>query len=338
MIRTLIIDDSAVARAMIRDFLESDDSFRVVGEARDGREGVEQTERLDPDLVTVDMEMPVMNGLEAIEEIAKITTTAIVVVTSHDSVKTAYEATVRGALEFYPKDAFKPGVDARKRGEILDALKRIAGAGRRIPAKRAAPAPPATIAPRRIGAVAIAASTGGPQALSRLCPALPADFPAPIFLVQHNSPGFDRGFAQWLDGCSPLRVTLARERAIPAAGNIYVAPTDRHLEVDRRGFLLDDGEPIHNQKPAADALFKSAAALYGNALVSVTLTGMGRDGADGTRSVKRAGGVTIAQDEESSVIYGMPRAAAETGCVDMVLPLGEIARRLASLAKEGLQA
>ena len=336
MINTLIVDDSPLVRSIIRDFLESDGSFRVVGEAGNGRDGVDLARQLNPDLITMDIDMPVMNGLEAIDEIKKFMTTAIVVISTHGSAKMAYEATVKGALEFYPKDVFTSGMGSGQREKILNTLKNITGIKRSAHAERKSPAGAAVVTPRRIMAVVIAASTGGSKALNRLCAALPKDFPAPIILVQHNSSGFDSGFAQWLDATTPLCVGLAVERTIPAKGNLYVAPTDRHLLLDGTGFTFDDGEPVQNQKPAADALFKSAAELYGENLVSVVLTGMGSDGADGTRYVKRAGGITIAQDEASSMIYGMPRAAVETGCVDMVLPLDLIPRRLISLVRGGI--
>ena len=337
MIKTLIVDDSALVRSVIRNFLESDGSFSVVGEAGNGAEAVELAQRLNPDLITMDIEMPVMNGLEAIVEIKKIMATAIVVITSHSSAKTAYQATVKGALEFYPKEIFTSNAGGQNQREVLDTLKRITGIKQRLPVAPASSAQNARIEPRRILAIVIAASTGGPKALSRLCPALPKNFPVPIILVQHNSPGFDLGFAQWLDDCAPLRVRLAEERAIPASGNLYVAPTDRHLAFGKNGFLFDDGEPVNNQKPAADVLFKSAAETYGDALASVVLTGMGCDGAEGTRHVKQAGGITIAQDEATSLVYGMPRAAAETGCVDLTLPLETIAGQLAAFAKWGEQ-
>jgi len=333
LIKTLIVDDSPLARSIVRDFLESDDSFNVVGEAENGLDGVEQARRLNPDLIVMDIEMPVMNGLEATAEIRKTMAAAIVVVSGNGTAKMAYDATVKGAMEFYAKDIFTSGMSGQKRGEILGTLKRITD--RERAAVRQDIVPKAGGVLRRVNAVVIAASTGGPKALSRLCAALPKDFPVPVMLVQHNTSGFDHGFAQWLDECTPLRVRLAEEGVVPARGDLYVAPTDRHLLLGKNGFMFDHGEPLHNQKPAADLLFKSAAELYGESLVSVVLTGMGCDGADGTRYVKQAGGITIAQDEASSMIYGMPYSAAETGCVDLVLPLDAIARRLATLAWTG---
>jgi two-component system chemotaxis response regulator CheB len=181
--------------------------------------------------------------------------------------------------------------------------------------------------------VAIASSTGGPLALSRLCAGLPDDFSVPIILIQHNTSGFDRGFVKWLGGYTPLKVCLADAGILPQKGSIYAAPTDKHLTIGINGFAFDYSEPVNSQKPSADVLFKSAAQYYGNAVVSVVLTGMGCDGAEGTRYIREAGGITIAQDEESSMIYGMPRAAVETGCVDMVLPLDGIPLKLAALAR-----
>jgi two-component system chemotaxis response regulator CheB len=332
VIKTLIVDDSQVVRSIIRDFLESDSEFKVIGEAENGQEGVDKARLLNPDLITMDIEMPVMNGLEAIGEIKKIMTTAIVVISTHDTAKMAYDATVKGALEFYAKNIFNSAMTEYQRGQIFDTLKHITGIKRRSPAQKQAESQK-TIALRGIHCVVIAASTGGPKALSHVCAGLPRDFPVPIALVQHNTSGFDKGFAQWLDGCTPLAVRLAESGMRAVQGEIYVAPTDRHLLMARQGFLFDDGEPVHNQKPAADVLFKSVSELYGKAVISVVLTGMGQDGADGTRCVKQAGGITIAQDENSSLIYGMPRAAAETGCVDAVLPLYAIAERLVALTK-----
>jgi two-component system chemotaxis response regulator CheB len=334
LIKTLIVDDSPLVRSIIRDFLESDGSFEIVGEAENGSDGVSQARLLGPDLITMDIEMPVMNGLEAIGEIKKILSTAIVVISTHDTAKMAYDATVRGALEFYAKDIFTSQMNGRQRAHILETLKHITGIKARTTARRETAEQP-YVAPRVINAVLVASSTGGPKALSQLFAALPQNFPVPVLLVQHNTSGFDKGFVQWLNSYTPLEVRLAEEGTVPVRGKVYVAPTDRHLLLGKNGFILDNGEPVNNQKPAADILFKSAASLYGNSVVSVVLTGMGCDGAEGTRYVKQAGGITIAQDEASSMIYGMPRAAAETGCVDLILPLGLIAERLVLVTKEG---
>jgi two-component system chemotaxis response regulator CheB len=330
MIKTLIVDDSPLVRTIIRDFLESDGSFTVIGEAENGLEGLQMARTLNPDLITMDIEMPVMNGLEAIEGIMKTMTTPIVVISTQDTAKNAYEATVKGALEFYAKVNFTAAVSPDKRNEILASLKRISGIkGRHTVVS--GPALNRVVEAREIRGVVIAASTGGPKALMSLCAAIPADFPVPVILVQHNSSGFDVGFAQWLNAYTPLEVKLAEEREVPEKGKLYVAPTDKHLTLEVGRFFFDDGEPVNNQKPAADLLFRSAAKCWGSGAVSVVLTGMGADGAEGTRYIRQAGGITIAQDEDSSMIYGMPKAAFETGCVDMVLCLDLIPPRLIEL-------
>ena len=331
MIKSLIIDDSSLVRSIIKDFLESDGSFEVIGEAENGSDGVNLARDLNPDLITMDIEMPVMNGLEATAEIRKFSSCAIVVISTHDTAKMAYDAIVNGAHEFFAKDLFTSQMNSRKRDEIFNTLKQITSIKKKVFMQQAGKDD--STSPRKINCVVIAASTGGPMALCHLCSGLPEDFPVPVLIVQHNTSGFDKGFVQWLNGYSSLDIQLAEEGKNPSRGNIYIAPTDRHLVINDRGISFDDSEPVNNQRPAADLLFKSAAALYGNSLVSVVLTGMGSDGAEGTRLVKQAGGITIAQDEASSMIYGMPLAAVETGCVDIELPLDEIATKLVSLTK-----
>jgi two-component system chemotaxis response regulator CheB len=338
MFNVLIVDDSSLVRSILRDFLESSGKFRVVEEAENGREGVRKALLLDPDLVTMDIDMPEMNGLDAIAEIRKNLATPIVVISTQDTARAAYEATVRGALEFYSKDVFTAAMTGEKRQRILDSLVHISGIKGKFPVLREgkffiSPVERSPIRSRSPEAVVIGVSTGGPRALCSIFGALRRDFPLPIILVQHNSSGFDRGFAQWLGGYTSLEVRLAGEGERPAPGRIDIAPTDRHLLVGKDGaFTFDDGAPVNNQKPAADLLFKSAASYYGAALVSLVLTGMGCDGAEGTRAVKEAGGFTMAQDEQSSMIYGMPRAAWETGCVDLVVSLDAVARQLFLLA------
>jgi len=330
MIKTLIIDDSQLVRTILRDFLESDSSFQIIGEAENGQDGVNKAKELSPDLITMDIEMPVMNGLDAIVEIRKFSSCGIVVISTHDTAKMAYDATAKGAHDFFSKDIFTSQISEQQRERILEILKHVTKAKNITAQQTEKKEPPAV---KKINAVVIAASTGGPMALCQLFSSLPQSFPVPVFIVQHNTSGFDQGLVQWLNEYSSLNVLLAEEGTVPSKGNIYVAPTGKHLIINNTGIALDDGELINNQKPSADMLFKSAAETFNDSLVSVILTGMGNDGAEGTRLVKQAGGVTIAQDETSSMIFGMPQAAIETGCVDMVLPLNEIANKLVSLTK-----
>ncbi|MDR2922793.1 MAG: chemotaxis-specific protein-glutamate methyltransferase CheB [Treponema sp.] len=353
MINTLIVDDSALARDILRDFLEGDGNFKIIGEAVDGEDGVQKILSLNPDLVTLDLEMPKMNGLEVIETVMKQTSVPIVVVTSHDTAKNAYEATVKGALEFYPKDTFSASLTPERQKEIYETLKRISGVkaawkknGEAAPLAIESAAADAVTASlqnrivekRKIDAVVLASSTGGPKALSSFFPLVPSDFPVPIVIVQHNSSGFVKSFAQWLGAYTALKVKLAEEGETPKPGTVYIAQTDKHLElrltdVGQMILRYNDDEPENNQKPAADVLFRTAAESLKQSVISVVLTGMGSDGAAGTRKIREMGGITLAQDEGSSLIYGMPKAAAETGCVDIVMPLDMIPAELARLTQ-----
>jgi len=355
MINTVIVDDSEMVREVIKDFLKEDGSFCVIGEAADGEEGVEKILSLNPDLVTSDIEMPKMNGLEMIEKVMSVHPVPIVVITSHDSAKTAYKAAISGALEFYPKDIFLKNINPEKKQIIYDTFKRISGVKSRnnfsflhdYYSQKDKSKDQKVINADGINSdnaqkkdmVVLASSTGGPKALSKLFSLMPCDFSLPVVIVQHNSSGFDESFVQWLDTFTELNVKLAEEGEKPEAGNVYVAKTDKHLELrassDGIGyvFLYNDNQAEQNQKPAADILFRTAAETCGASLVSVVLTGMGADGASGTQKVKEAGGITIAQDEESSLLYGMPKAAFETGCVDKVMSLEQIPDELVRLSK-----
>jgi len=330
MIRTLIVDDSPLVRSILKDFFESEGSFEIIGEAEDGRDSIDKARILNPDLITMDYEMPVMNGLDAIAEIRKFSQCGIIVISTHDTAKMAYEAAVNGAHEFFAKDNFTSKISDSQRSEIFNTLKQISSIKKKFPLQQDASGQSVTIQ-KKIKCVVIAASTGGPMALCQLFSALPSTFPVPILLVQHNTSGFDKGFVQWLDGYSQLNIQIAEEGIYPSKGTVYVAPTDKHLIIGPSGMAFDDSDPVNSQKPAADFLFKSASEQFGSSLVSVVLTGMGNDGAEGTRFVKNAGGITIAQDEATCMIYGMPEAAFETGCVDFVLPLDDIGRKLISL-------
>jgi len=330
MIKTLIVDDSPLVREILRDFLESEGSFEIIGEAENGQDGVNKARELSPDLITMDIEMPVMDGLDAIMEIKKTSSCGIAVITTHDTAKMAYDAIANGAHEFFAKNIFTSQMSDVKREEIFRILKQISNLNNTAAVQNAVNH--CTEAPRKINCITIASSTGGPMALCHLCSTLPENFNVPILLVQHNTSGFDKSFVQWLNGYSRLKIQLAEEGTIPCGGNVYVAPTDRHIIINNSGIAFDDSEPVNNQKPSADVLFKSASNIYRDSLVSIVLTGMGGDGAEGTRFVKQAGGITIAQDEASSMIFGMPQAAIETGCVEFILPLDEIANKLVSLA------
>jgi two-component system chemotaxis response regulator CheB len=258
-------------------------------------------------------------------------------------------------LEFYSKETFSSSLKPEKQKEIYETLKRISGIklvrntavsdsseiaepnfsqiSENLPASPVFSKEPEK---REIAAVVIASSTGGPKALSRFFSLLPGNFPVPIVIVQHNSSGFDKSFAQWLDTFTALSVKVGEEGEVPKAGTVYIAQTDKHLELkgtcgQDMSLHYNDDPPENNQKPAADVLFRTAADSLRKSVISVVFTGMGSDGASGTIKIREMGGITLAQDEESSLIYGMPKAAAETGCVDIVRPLDKIAEELVKL-------
>ena len=345
MIRVLVAEDSATARALLVSLLEADPEIEVVGQARDGVEAVELAVRLRPDLVTMDLRMPRMDGLEATSEIMIQAPTPIVIVTAVDrfgEVEGSLEMLARGALDVLrkPSGPGSPG-SGRESARLVATVKAMARVKvvRRWRPRPPMVGPPSEAAASRTGdaprarAVAIAASTGGPAALRKLFSGLAADFAAPILVVQHITPGFAAGLAGWLDEVSPLRVKVAEAGEPMAAGTAYLAPDGHHLGVDRhRALTLSADGPVDGFCPSATPMFESVAAAFGASAVGVILTGMGDDGVKGLRALRRAGGRVIAQDEATSVVHGMPGAAVEAGLADAVLPLDAIAGRLAALA------
>jgi two-component system chemotaxis response regulator CheB len=344
MIRILIADDSPTARALLVAILSSDPELQVVGEACSGDEAVEMTRRLRPNLVTMDIRMPRMDGFEATKEIMITAPTPIIIVTAsvavHD-VETTMHTLRAGALAVLPKPP-GPGSPAfdeaaqhliatvktmaqvkvvrhwRPSGPAAHRGKKSEASGRPLPA--------------RAQVVAVATSTGGPAALHRLLSDLSGDFPAPLLVVQHITHGFTAGLADWLNKASPLHVKVAEDGEKLAPHTVYLAPDDRHLGVAGRGAIaVSAAAPVAGFRPSGTFLFDSVAGAFGAQAVGVILTGMGEDGVAGLQPLRRAGGYVIAQNEKTSVIYGMPGAAVAAGFADTVLPLDAIAARLVEL-------
>ena len=339
MIRVLVVDDSPTARALLVEILRSDPEIQVVGEAKDGLEAVEMTQRLRPQLVTMDIRMPRMDGFAATKEIMITAPTPIVIVTGSTEgreVELAMNTLRTGALAVLRKPVGPASPQFEDMAQkLLTTVKTMAQVKvvRQWRSAAPRPEPPPRLFPVRAEEpgrlVAVATSTGGPAALHRLFSALPGDFPAPILVVQHITSGFMGGLADWLNSCSDLQVKIAEQGEPLAAHTIYLAPDDHHLGVSgRRTIALSKAPPVGGFRPSGTALFDSVAQAFGASVLAVILTGMGEDGVAGLRSVRQAGGRIIAQDEKSSVVFGMPGAAVAAGLADLVLPLDAIGSRL----------
>ena len=331
--KILIVDDSMLMRNVLKEVFR-DYGLDVVGEAADGRAAVTLAERLIPDVIVMDFNMPVMNGVEATAEIAKRVGKPVVLFSNEVDARLSFQALQAGAVEVLSKPDFDQFNDAAYTLRLVTTL-RAAASRPALPRTGATPVagfPVSAADPTRhtvqggvqshaVEAVVIGASTGGPVAVRTLLAALPANFPVGIALVQHIEDRFDAGYASWLDSSCKLKVRLAQTMDRFVAGEVLVAPGNRHLICHERRLILDDGPKVLNQRPAVDRLFSSAASVYRDRVVGVLLTGMGADGADGCVLIKQAGGVTLVQDEATSFIYGMPRAAAVRGGASRHLPL-----------------
>ncbi|MCI0343527.1 MAG: chemotaxis response regulator protein-glutamate methylesterase [Planctomycetales bacterium] len=335
MIRVLVVDDSAVVRAYVRDALHTDPEVQVVGEAGDGREAVTLTERLSPDLITMDVNMPVMGGLEAVSEIMARKPTPILVLTASLGRRVAdlsFRAIHAGALDVLQKPQVYSREDFRRiakdlveRVKLLSRIRVISHP--RSPRKKTRRLAKGELGERR-RVVAIGASLGGPSAVLSVLQGLPPNFPSPILLVQHIAEGFTDSFGTWLAKESPLPVEVARDGAPVEAGKVFLSPATRHMVFEGGRVRLVDGEPRNACRPSIDVLFESVAREAGEEAISVLLTGMGADGAEGSRAVKSRRGYTIAQDQATCVVFGMPKVAIELGVIDAVLPIHEVAREL----------
>jgi two-component system chemotaxis response regulator CheB len=333
--RVLICEDSKTFAAALTRTLQHGGEIEVVGVRATAEAAIADLPRLEPDLITMDIELPGMSGLEAIEQIMSVRPTPILVLSARGD--SAAAALAAGALEAMAKESLSLGEPAgaaaasfRRRVRLLSRARVI-----RHPRARLAQRPGrARFKPvRRGGVVGICASTGGPQALAVVLSGIPNDYPLPILIVQHIAAGFTEGLAHWLDRTVPLPVRLADDGS-PVLPGVTIGPEGAHLVLkDDWTIALDRKSPAGLHRPSADMLLSSIAKSAGPAGVGVILTGMGRDGAAGTAAIVEAGGLTVAQDEASSAVYGMPREAAKRGA-EMILPLAEIAGLLATVPLE----
>jgi two-component system chemotaxis response regulator CheB len=326
---------------MLCEMLESDPGFEVVAEAANGAEAVEATLRTRPDLITMDVHMPVLDGIDATKEIMRLAPTPILIVTAasrRGDIETSLSATQAGALMLIQKPESPTGAEFEEQRQRLLSMARAMAA---VKVVRRWTRPEGTdlawrrskrSRPSSVRLVAIGSSAGGPAALRRLLIDLPPDFPVPIVVVQHMSPGFIDGLASWLAANCALRVNVAADgmQLLPSA--VYLAPDNRHLGVTEHGrATLSTAEPVEGFRPSASFLFDSVGRSFSGAAVAAILTGMGRDGVSGLRTVRTRGGTVLAQDEASSVVFGMAQEAIREGLVDEVLPIELIGRRLRDL-------
>jgi two-component system, chemotaxis family, protein-glutamate methylesterase/glutaminase len=343
-IKVMIVDDSPVARDLLTFIIESDPRLMVTGYAIDGSDALTQLKYQNPDVITMDLMMPKMSGFEATQKIMESSPTPIIIVTAtyqNDEVEKSFKAIQMGALAILPKPG-GPGdpLYVDKAQEIRETIKIVSGMKlikRRDPFKfknQILQKQKPTSYPdkkNKVQAVAIGASLGGPQALAKILSELPALFPVPIFIVQHISTGFINGLVSWLSGVTDLKVSLAKDKQVAQPGCIYIAPETADMEIST-GHIIHLKKAMSNTvHPSIGPLFSSMARTYGPLGIGVILTGMGKDGAAEMRQMKDSGAWTIAQDEESSVVFGMPKEAIALGGVRSILPLDEISSTLKNL-------
>lgn len=344
-IKVIVVDDSVLIRKIISDMINEEDDIEVIGVARNGAELLKKLEYEKPDLITLDVEMDNMNGIEVLKELNKREETYRILMVSSLTTKsstTTMECLRLGALDFISKPSTRTS-DLKTIKEDLVSKIRVLAKVKKNNIRRVKDIEVRKIKTTgniieknkgKIQAVAIGASTGGPRALNEIITKLPEDLGVPIFIVQHMPIGFTKTFSERLDKHSTLRVCEGFEGQIIGRNVVYIAPGGYHMEINKnKKIILTKEPPLWGVRPAVDKLFITASEVYGDGLLTVVLTGMGRDGAEGTAFSKKNNGYCISQDEKSSLIYGMPRAAYETGCIDEVVPLEKMAEVISKIVK-----
>lgn len=337
-IRVLVVDDSTFVRQALARMLGSEPDIEVVGMAVDGRDALEKVRTLHPDVVTMDVKMPRMDGLEALRHIMAESPLPVILLSSlaGEGAEVTLRALDLGAMDFVDKSSVQGNMNLLSLGEELRTkVRAVAGApvGSRSELADAlplpAPSPVVAARPGRADVVVIGTSTGGPPALQAIIPRLPRELASAVLIVQHMPPGFTRSLADRLDAKSPLPVREAEEGDLVVPGVVLIAPAGMHMKVRRRGasvrIHLDEEPRAALHRPSADVLMASVARIFGPRALGVVLTGMGADGVEGLRAIREAGGRTFAESEETCVIYGMPKAAVEAGVVDRMVRLDVMA-------------
>ena len=338
MIKVLVVDDSAFMRKALSRMLEKDGAIQVVGTAANGKEAIEKIELLNPDVVTMDIEMPVMNGIEALKHIMANHPIPVIMFSAltQEGANITMEALNLGACDFITKDFSNVSIHISDReNELIAKVKNVANMKVRFLLKRLEliRKPVAIGAGKKVRReiLSIGASTGGPPVLQHILQGFPRDFPVPIVIAQHMPKLFTQSFAQRLNACSQIEVREAEEREPLKPGVALLAPGDTHIELKRRGrevvveFVKD---PKYIYRPSVDLLLQSTAVAYDSRALAVILTGMGSDGLEGAKEMKRRNGFLIAQNEETCVVYGMPRAVVTAGLADLVLPVDKISEEI----------
>jgi len=339
MVKVLIVDDSAFMRNTISSMIDGDPDLEVIGMARDGIEAIDKVASLKPDIVTLDVEMPRMDGIEALKHIMSKTPVPVLMVSSitTEGAEVTLDALDIGAIDFIPKNLADLSINIVKIKEILvDKLKSIGRKGlvRQKPLKLSKPlempTPTQYASHRKTGIVAIGSSTGGPKALQLILSNIPKDFPVPIVIAQHMPSAFTGPFAERLNQLSQMEVKEAEDGEPLKKGMVFIAPGGKHMGVKRKKITessihISDDNGKYIYKPSADYLMLSVTETYSGQALGVILTGLGNDGTQGMKEIKNRGGRTIAESEESCVVYGMPKSVVEAGVADKVVTLDEIA-------------
>ena len=336
-VRVLVVDDSALMRKLISQMIERDGSIQVVGTALDGTFALEKIPELKPDVVTLDLDMPRMDGMETLRKLMRTDPMPVIVVSAHskDGAMATFKALSFGALDFVTKPLDPTSHMDQIAVELIAKIKAAAKSQIvRLPEPQAKPRKmrPAALKGEPAKIVAIGVSTGGPQALDYVISQLPADFPGTVLIVQHMPEGFTEMFARRLDETCAIEVKEARSGDLLLPGRVLICPGNKHMRVKHMPLgdvvVLTDGEKVNGHRPSADVLLHSVGQEFGERAIGVLMTGMGEDGAEGLGTIKKNGGLTIAQSEESCVVYGMPRAAVERGYATRVVSLATLANTL----------